>query len=254
VSKNRERLDLLLVERGLVESAARAQALILAGKVVVDQHRRDKPGERVSRDAEIHLKESKTWASRGAHKLLGALEAFPWLADRIAEAHCLDIGASTGGFTDVLLQRGATSVVALDVGYGLLHWKLQSDERVIALDRTNIRHLEPGALEHAPSVVTCDASFISVRRFLDVVYREIAPGGVFVCLVKPQFELEREDVGEGGVVRDPDLRRRALEDVRSAAEELGFLCKGDVDSPIQGPKGNQEMLLVLERPTSLQVG
>ena len=252
MSKDLERLDLLLVERGLVESSARAQALILAGKVVVDQHRRDKPGERVRRDAQIHLKESKTWASRGAHKLLGALEVFPWLSERIAEAHCLDIGASTGGFTDVLLRHGAASVVAVDVGYGLLHWKLQSDERVTALDRTNIRHLEPGALEHAPSVVTCDASFISVTRFLDVVFREITPGGVFVCLVKPQFELPREDVGEGGVVRDPDLRRRALEDVRSAAEVLGFLCKGDVDSPIRGPKGNQEILLVLERPSALQ--
>ena len=246
MSKDLERLDLLLVERGFVESTSRAQALILAGKVVVDQHRRDKPGERVLRDAEIHLKESKAWASRGAHKLLGALEAFPWLRDRIEGARCLDIGASTGGFTDVLLQHGAASVAAVDVGYGLLHWKLQSDERVTVLDRTNIRHLEPGTLEHPPSIVTCDASFISVRRFLHVVYREIAPGGLFVCLVKPQFELDRADVEQGGVVRDPDLRRQALEDVRSAAQALGFLSKGDVESPIQGPKGNQEMLLVLD--------
>lgn len=254
MSQDRERLDLLLVERGLVDSSARAQALILAGKVVVDQQRRDKPGERFRRDAEIHLKGEKTWASRGAHKLLGALEAFPWLGDRIVGAHCLDIGASTGGFTDVLLQRGAVSVVALDVGYGLLHWKLQTDERVTPLDRTNVRHLEPGTLVHAPSFVTCDASFISVRRFLHVVFREIAPGGVFVCLVKPQFELDREDVGEGGVVRDPQLRRRALEEVRRAAQEVGFESKGDVDSPIQGPKGNQEILLVLERGASLQTG
>ncbi|MBD89034.1 MAG: TlyA family rRNA (cytidine-2'-O)-methyltransferase [Deltaproteobacteria bacterium] len=252
MKRDLERLDRLLVERGLVESAGKAQALILAGKVVVDGHRRDKPGDRVARDADIHLKGIKTWASRGAHKLLGALDAMPELAERIRGAHCLDIGASTGGFTDVMLQHGAASVVALDVGYGQLHWKLQSDDRVTVLDRTNIRHLAPGLLPHAPSFATCDASFISVRRFLDVVHRELAPGGVFVCLVKPQFELPREEVGPGGIVRDPELRQRALEDVRSAAEALGFVCRGSLDSPIAGPKGNLELLLVLERPGLLQ--
>jgi 23S rRNA (cytidine1920-2'-O)/16S rRNA (cytidine1409-2'-O)-methyltransferase len=248
LSAKRERLDVLLVERGLAESPSRAQALILAGRVVVDEHRRDKPGERVATDATIVVKEGTRWASRGALKLLGALEAFPWLLDRIAGANCLDIGASTGGFTDVLLHHGAASVTALDVGYGQLHWKLQSDDRVIILDRTNIRHLAPGTLASAPALVTCDASFISVRHFLDVVLREIAPGGVFVCLVKPQFEVRKDEVPKGGVVSDPDLRARALSDVRALAETLGFETLGHVDSPISGPKGNQEILLVLERP------
>jgi 23S rRNA (cytidine1920-2'-O)/16S rRNA (cytidine1409-2'-O)-methyltransferase len=248
VSVKRERLDVLLVERGLAESRSRAQALILAGRVVVDENRRDKPGERVATDAAIHVKAGPQWASRGALKLLGALEAFPWLVERIDRAHCLDIGASTGGFTDVLLHHGAASVTALDVGYGQLHWKLQSDERVRILDRTNIRHLAPGVLATAPDLVTCDTSFISVRLFLDVVFRELAPGGVFVCLVKPQFEVGKGDVPKGGVVRDPDLRARALDNVREEAEALGFVTRGHVDSPISGPKGNQETLLVLERP------
>lgn len=246
MSRDLERLDQLLVDRGLAESVTRAQALIFAGRVVVAGHRREKPGERVSRQADIHLKGHKEWASRGAYKLLGALEALPALAERIRGAHCLDIGASTGGFTDVLLHQGAASVVALDVGYGQLDWRLRSDERVVVLDRTNIRHLAPDRLDPKPSVVTCDASFISVRKFLHVVAREMVEGGVFICLVKPQFELPREAVGEGGVVRDPELRSRALHEVRSAAEDLGFSYLGSFDSPITGPKGNRELLLVLE--------
>lgn len=242
------RLDVLLVERGLAESRTRAQALILAGKVIVGDHRRDKPGEKVPTDAPITVKGDDGWASRGAYKLLGALEAFPWLEERVQGADCLDIGASTGGFTDVLLRHGAARVIALDVGYGQLHWKLQSDARVTVVDRTNIRTLAPGALPFSPTIATCDASFISLRLFLDVVLRELAPGGIFVALVKPQFEVGRDKVGKGGVVRDDALRREALDGVRELALELGFLERGAVDSPIAGPAGNRELLLVLEKP------
>jgi 23S rRNA (cytidine1920-2'-O)/16S rRNA (cytidine1409-2'-O)-methyltransferase len=244
----KERLDVLLVERGLAETRSRARALIMAGKVVVDERRRDKAGDRVPVDATIVIKGDDGWASRGAYKLLGALEAFPWLGERLLGAHCLDIGASTGGFTDVLLRRGAASVVAVDVGYGQLHWRLRTDPRVIVLDRTNVRHLPAGALPRAPTVATCDASFISVRKFLDVVWRELAPGGVFICLVKPQFEVGRDQVGKGGVVRDDALRRAALEDVCAAAQALGFERRGHVASPVAGPDGNREWLLVLGKP------
>ncbi|MGM0574242.1 MAG: TlyA family RNA methyltransferase [Myxococcota bacterium] len=243
----KERLDVLLVERDLAPSRTRAQALILAGKVIVGDHRRDKPGEKVPADAPITVKGDDGWASRAAHKLLGALEAFPWLEERIRGARCLDVGASTGGFTDVLLRHGAAEVIAVDVGYGQLAWRLRSDERVRVMDRTNVRHLKPEDLPWAPDVVTCDASFISVRLFLDVIHRLMAPGGVFVVLVKPQFEVGRERVGKKGVVRDEEARRDALRSVREAAAAAGFAERGAADSPLAGPRGNVEMLLALEK-------
>lgn len=246
----KQRLDLLLVERGLAESRARAQALVLAGRVVVDERRRDKPGEAVAVDAQVKVKGGSDWASRGAGKLLGALEAWPWLGARVRGARCLDIGASTGGFTDVLLRHGAEVVVALDVGYGQLHWRLQSDPRVIIMDRTNIRHVTPEDLPWAPAVATSDASFISVRLFLPAVFTLLAPGGVFVALVKPQFEVGRERVGKGGVVRDETVRQSALDAVREAGLGLGFEVLGAVDSPVAGPKGNREFLLALGKPAS----
>jgi len=244
----KERLDALLVDRGLAATTERAQALILAGKVVVDEHRQDKPGERFAADATIRVATDDGWASRGAHKLLGALEAFPWLVDRVQGANCLDVGASTGGFTDVLLRHGAASVAAVDVGYGQLAWKLQSDPRVRVLDRTNVRHLTADALPWQPTVATCDASFISLRVVVAAVFPILAAGGVFVALVKPQFEVRPEEVGEGGVVRDEALRQRALSEVRAAAEGAGFATDGHVDSPLAGPKGNREILLVLSKP------
>ncbi|MEC9070929.1 MAG: TlyA family RNA methyltransferase [Myxococcota bacterium] len=244
---DKERLDVLLVERGLVESRTRAQALILAGRVVVNEHRRDKPGERIPADATITVKQGDEWASRGAHKLLGALESFPLLKPRIQGARCLDIGASTGGFTDVLLKHGAAEVIALDVGYGQLHWRLQSDPRVTLMDRTNVRHLAPDRLPWAPDVITCDTSFISVRLFVDVMYRELSPGGVAVVLVKPQFEVGRDRVGRGGVVRDEEARRDALDGVRHDAQALGFSVLGAIDSPLPGPQGNRVWLLVMDK-------
>ena len=246
----KERLDVLLVQRGLAESRARAQALILGGRVVVGERRRDKAGERVPVDAEIKVKGDDGWASRGAGKLLGALDAFPWLSDAIDGARCLDVGASTGGFTDVLLRRGAAQVIALDVGYGQLHWRLRSDGRVIVMDRTNVRHLQPGHLPWPPELVTCDASFISVTRFLGVLHREMADGASLIVLVKPQFEVGRERVGKGGVVRDEAVRQSALAAVRAAAAAVGFEDLGAADSPVHGPKGNREFLLALRKEPS----
>lgn len=241
----RPRLDELLVDRGLVESEGHARGLILAGKVFVRGQRVDKAGARFADDVPVEVREEHGWASRGAFKLLGALTAFPWLGERIRGADCLDIGASTGGFTDVLLRQGAARVIALDVGYGLLHWRLRSDPRVVVMDRTNVRTLEPGALPFTPTVATCDASFISVRAFLEVVLRELAPGGVFVVLVKPQFEVARDDVGDGGVVRDEVARVQALRDVAASAVAAGFSVLGEAESPLPGPRGNREWLLAL---------
>jgi len=242
------RLDQALVQRGLAETRARAQALVLAGKVRVGGARVDKAGLAVSDDAEIEVEAGDGWASRGALKLLGALAAFPWLAERIAGADCLDIGASTGGFTDVLLRTGAARVVALDVGYGQLHERLRVDPRVVVMDRTNVRTLASGGLPFAPRVATCDASFISLRLFMDVVFRELAPGGVYVALVKPQFEVGKELVGKGGVVRDEAVRQGARTGVEDAARAVGFEVLGSVDAPIHGPAGNREILLVLGKP------
>ncbi len=244
----RARLDALLVARGLADSPARAQALILANKVRVAGVPVAKAGQAFPDDAAITVETDDGWASRGAHKLLGAIAAFPWLAARIAGADCLDIGASTGGFTDVLLRHGARRVIALDVGWGQLHERLRQDPRVHILDRTNIRLLAPSALPFTPAIVTSDASFISVRAFLPVVFRELAPGGLFIALVKPQFEVARDDVPDGGVVTDENARQRALAAAQEAAIAAGFALRGAVDSPLPGPSGNREFLLVLERP------
>ena len=248
MSRDKIRLDRLLVDRGWVESRHRAQGLILAGRVFVKGQRVDKPGTQLLPDADVVLKEGKEWASRGAGKLLGALEAMPFLKEAIEGADCLDIGASTGGFTDVMLHHGASRVAALDVGYGQLHWRLQKDPRVTILDRTNIRLLEPDQLPFQPTFATCDASFISVTTFVDVVFRELTAGGWFVVLVKPQFEVGRERLPKGGVVRDEKDRMSALDKVRRVALEAGFEEKGAVDSPVHGPKGNREFLLVLRKP------
>jgi 23S rRNA (cytidine1920-2'-O)/16S rRNA (cytidine1409-2'-O)-methyltransferase len=244
----RARLDAQLVASGAAESRARAQALILAGKVTVNGARATRAGQLVTPEDVLGVADVDGFASRGAFKLLHAVEAFPVLREAIAGAGCLDIGASTGGFTDVLLRHGAAQVVALDVGYGQLHERLRTDPRVIVRDRTNIRHLGPGELPFAPAVATCDASFISVTLFLDVVLRELAHGGLFAVLVKPQFEVGRELVGKGGVVRDEATRQSAAAKVREAAVALGFEVVGQSDSPLAGPSGNREILLVLRKP------
>jgi 23S rRNA (cytidine1920-2'-O)/16S rRNA (cytidine1409-2'-O)-methyltransferase len=232
----KKRLDVLLVERGLAESRAQAQALVLAGRVTGY----GKPGTSVEESAELTVERPAPYVSRGGEKLARALDVFgvdPTGRD------CLDIGASTGGFTDVLLQGGARAVIALDVGYGQLHPRLREDPRVTVLERTNMR--EVTQLPFAPALVVCDVSFISLRKALPPALRLAAPGWEAVVLVKPQFEAGRREVGRGGVVRDPDLHRRVLREVAEAAPAWGAEIAGVTDSGLPGPKGNREFFLHL---------
>jgi 23S rRNA (cytidine1920-2'-O)/16S rRNA (cytidine1409-2'-O)-methyltransferase len=231
----KKRLDILLVERGLAESRAQAQALVMAGRV----RGYDKAGQQVAEDAELELVAPPPYVSRGGGKLARGLDAF---GVDPAGRDCLDLGASTGGFTDVLLQRGAARVVAVDVGYGQLHPKLRDDPRVTVLERTNARALT--ALPFAPSLVVCDVSFISVRLVLPPAFALAAPGWEAVVLVKPQFEAGRAEAGRG-VVRDPAVRARTVREVAEAALAWGARPAGVVDSGLPGPKGNREFLLHL---------
>jgi len=241
----RQRIDLLLVERGLAESRAKAQALVMAGAVVVGETRVDKAGQLVDPALPIRLKEGaapQRWVSRGALKLVGALEAFPISP---AGLTCADLGASTGGFTDVLLQHGAARVHAVDVGYGQLHDRIRHDPRVVVHERVNARALTAEALGGPVELVTGDLSFISLRLVLPAVRAILAPGGHAILLVKPQFEVGKGEVGKGGVVRDDAKRLEALRAVEGAARELGFEPLGHAESPIEGPAGNREWLLAL---------
>ncbi len=232
----KKRLDVLLVERGLAESRAQAQALVLAGLVPGY----DKPGHQVADDAELSVKERARFVSRGGEKLAHALAA---LAVEPAGRDCIDLGASTGGFTDVLLQNGAARVLAVDVGYGQLHPKLRNDPRVVVLERTNARELRD--LPFAPDLLVCDVSFISVRLVLAPVLPLLAERWEALVLVKPQFEAGREDVGRGGVVRDREVHRRVLREVVDAAAAWGARAVGVVDSGLPGPKGNREFFVQL---------
>jgi 23S rRNA (cytidine1920-2'-O)/16S rRNA (cytidine1409-2'-O)-methyltransferase len=237
------RLDRLLVDRGLAPSRERAQRLILAGDVLVGDRRATKPGAVVAEDAALRLRApASAYVSRGGEKLAGALEAFG-----VAVAGCvaLDVGASTGGFTDCLLRRGARRVIAVDVGYGQLAWRLRQDPRVVVLERTNARHLDPGVLPEAVDVATIDVSFISLTLVLPAVGRVLRPGGSIIALVKPQFEAGRGQVGKGGVVRDPAVRAAAVARVRQAAAALALEVHGEADSVLPGPKGNREVFLWL---------
>jgi 23S rRNA (cytidine1920-2'-O)/16S rRNA (cytidine1409-2'-O)-methyltransferase len=248
VRPRRKRLDLVLVERGLAESRTRAQALVMAGAVVVGEARVDKPGTPVDPESPIRIKEDaapRRWASRGALKLLRALEVFP--IDPRGKT-CADLGASTGGFTDVLLQGGAARVYAVDVGYGQLHPRLRADPRVVVRERENARRLTAAALGEQVDLVVGDLSFISLRLVLPAVKDLLRPGGLAALLVKPQFEVGKGEVGKGGVVRDEALRRAALEGVAEAARGLGFEVLGHAESPVEGPAGNREWLLGLRKP------
>jgi 23S rRNA (cytidine1920-2'-O)/16S rRNA (cytidine1409-2'-O)-methyltransferase len=239
----RSRLDLLLVARGLAPSRERARALILAGQVRVGGQPATKAGVAVADDAEIALAvPDHPYVSRGGLKLAHALDTF---AIDVAGADALDIGASTGGFTDVLLQRGASRVVALDVGHGQLDWRLRTDPRVVVVEHVNARHL---AADQAPgpfAVITIDVSFISLRQILPVVPARLAAGGAVIALVKPQFEAGRGDVERGGLVTDPAVHARVIEQVRDAARAVGLTPMADTPSPITGATGNQEFLLHL---------
>jgi 23S rRNA (cytidine1920-2'-O)/16S rRNA (cytidine1409-2'-O)-methyltransferase len=236
----KKRVDVVLVERGLVESRAKAQALVLAG--LVPGH--SKPGDLVDEAAELTVERPPPYVSRGGEKLANALDA---LGVDPAALDCLDIGASTGGFTDVLLQRGARRVAAVDVGYGQLHPRIRSDPRVTVLERTNARALEQ--LPFPPQLVVCDVSFISVRTALPPVLRLAAPGWQALVLVKPQFEAGRDEVGRGGVVRSRETHARVVREIAEAALVWGAVPVGAVDSRLPGPKGNREFFLhLVHRP------
>lgn len=236
----KKRLDVLLVERGLVESRQKAQAVILAGEVRANGQRADKPGATVSVDARIELAARGTrYASRAGEKLEGALEDFGVSpANRI----CLDAGSSTGGFTDCLLQHGAAKVYAVDVTIDQLAWKLQRDARVKPLEM-NVRYIKPENLAERPSLVTADLSFISLSKVLPALIAVAQARAEFLLLIKPQFELERGEVGKGGIVRDPKLRERAIERVQKAAESCGLRVVGVKPSRLLGAEGNQEFFL-----------
>jgi 23S rRNA (cytidine1920-2'-O)/16S rRNA (cytidine1409-2'-O)-methyltransferase len=245
MSKDKERIDKILVERGLAQSRERARALIMAGLVVVNDHAVDKAGQLVPLAAEIRLKgEDIPFVSRGGLKLAKALDEFNL---DVSGLNALDVGASTGGFTDCLLQRGAKMVVAVDVGYGQLAWKLRQDERVVNLEKTNIRYLEPDRLPVVPDLAVIDASFISLDKILPTTIRLIRGGGRVIALIKPQFEVGRGSVGKGGVVRDEQKHREVIAAVQKLAESLHLEVKGVTESPILGPKGNREFLIYLEK-------
>jgi 23S rRNA (cytidine1920-2'-O)/16S rRNA (cytidine1409-2'-O)-methyltransferase len=246
----RERLDERLVREGLAPTRSRAAALIRTGEVLVDDAPVDKPGTGVAPDASIRVRAGRRYVSRGGEKLAGALDD---LGIDPAGLACLDVGASTGGFTDCLLARGAERVTAVDVGYGQLDLRLREDPRVEVRERTNARHLTRDDVPAGIGLVTVDVSFISSRLILPVLAR-VAPGADWLVMVKPQFEVGRERVGKGGVVRDDALRREAADGVQEVARELGWEERGRADSRVPGPKGNREIFVWLRRQGAEEPG
>lgn len=249
---SRERLDKILVDRGLAPSRERARALILAGKVAVNGRVADKAGLKVAPDAQVELREEDhPYVSRGALKLVKALDT--WGIDPSGRV-CMDVGASTGGFTDVLLRRGARRVFAIDVGYGQLAWPIRKDSRVTVLERENIRYLDPAKIDEPVDLATVDVSFISLTLVLPRVAELMGPppGKPIIALVKPQFEAGKTDVGKGGVVRDPEKRRAAVAKVAEFARTAGFVVEDTIESPILGPAGNVEYLMLLRTPDRIR--
>ena len=233
------RVDLLLVERGLVETRTRAQALILSGRVYSGESRVEKAGTRLALEAPLSIRETLPYVSRGGVKLHAALEHF---GIDPGGARCLDVGASTGGFTDCLLQSGAAEVFAVDVGYGQLDWNLRNDDRVTVLERTNFRIIDDDALPHDLSLAVVDVSFISLSLILPRLGTFLKIGSPIVVLIKPQFEAGREKVGKGGVIRDPAVREEVVHNILEAAYREGFSSRGIMESPIKGASGNVEFL------------
>ncbi len=242
----KERLDIMMQERGLVESRSLAQKLIMAGEVRVNGNMVIKPSQQFTDDVEITVEKGPQFVSRGGEKLMGAIEAFGM--NELNGIVCADVGASTGGFTDCLLQHGASKVYAIDVGYGQLDWKLRGDPRVINMEKTNARDIK--ALPERVDLVVCDASFISLKILLPVIHGWfLGEPGRFVTLIKPQFEAGREEAAKGhGVIRDPNVHRSVLQTVLACAKENGYGCEGLVRSPLLGPKGNTEFLADLRYP------
>jgi 23S rRNA (cytidine1920-2'-O)/16S rRNA (cytidine1409-2'-O)-methyltransferase len=239
----RQRLDLLLVERQLVASREEGRRRILAGEVLVNQQPVTKAGNLIDGAAAISVKAAPPYVSRGGIKLEKALREF---AVEVAGKNAIDIGASTGGFTDCLLAHGAAKVIAVDVGYGQLDWKLRNDPRVLVLEKTNIRYLEPTRLPFVPGLATIDASFISLKLILPKVRSLIAADGTVIALIKPQFEVGKGKVGKGGVVRSAEEHQRVIDEVSLAAVDCGYRVVAVTESPLLGPKGNKEFLLHLK--------
>ena len=241
----KQRADQMLVDRGLVESRAKAQALILAGLIFSGERKIDKAGQALADDAPLEVRgKEHPWVSRGGIKLAHALYHFGW---DVAGAVALDVGSSTGGFTDVLLQRGAAKVFAIDVGTNQLAWRLRQDPRVVVHEQTNARYLTPEVVTEAVDIIVCDASFISLAKVLDAALGFARPGGRLVALVKPQFEAERGEIGKGGVVRDAGVHERVCAAAAEWVRSRGWEVVGVTQSPITGPEGNVEFLLAARR-------
>lgn len=242
----KERLDVLLVKRGLSESREKAKALIMEGSVFVKGQREDKPGAVFDESSVIEIKgKTLRYVSRGGLKLEKAMQVFPVsLTGKV----CMDIGASTGGFTDCMLQNGASRVYSIDVGYGQLSWKLRQDARVVCMEKTNFRYVTREQVPEEIDFASVDVSFISLTKILSPAYELLKQGGEMVCLIKPQFEAGREKVGKKGVVRDAKVHEEVIEKVITYAESIGFSVQGLDFSPVRGPEGNIEYLLFIRRP------
>ncbi len=243
--QKKERIDKLLMERGIIESRERARALIIAGKIVVDGKTVDKPGMKVRVEAPIRLQGGdQPYVSRGGIKLEGALHAFEMdPRDKVV----MDVGASTGGFTDCVLQKGAKRVYAVDVGYGQLAWKLQKDARVINLERRNIRYLKKEDVPEEMDLILIDTSFISIEKFLPQLLRFLNNAGSLISLIKPQFEVGKGEVGKGGVVKDATLHQKVINRISQFSQTLGLNILGVIESPLLGPKGNKEFFIHLRK-------
>ena len=239
----KKRLDVLVFERGFCESRERARALIMSGAVYVDSKRADKPGLNVSEDAGIEVRGGDLkYVSRGGLKLERAIEYFKIDLTNLV---CMDVGASTGGFTDVMLQNGAQKIYCVDVGYGQLAWKLRTDERCVVMEKTNIRNVRREDIGELPDFVSIDVSFISLRLVLPVIYGLLKEKGTAVALIKPQFEAGKEEVGKRGVVKEKAIHKKVIENVASLSQQAGFSVLGLTFSPIKGPEGNIEFLIYL---------
>lgn len=248
--KMKKRLDILITERGLAPSREKARAAIMAGTVYVDGEKEDKPGSMFHEEASVEVRgKALPFVSRGGLKLDKAMKTFGLTLDGCV---CMDIGASTGGFTDCMLQNGAAKVYAVDVGYGQLAWELRSDDRVVCMERTNIRYVKPEDIGEALDFASVDVSFISLTKVLPAAYPLLKDGAEMVCLIKPQFEAGREKVGKKGVVRSPEVHREVIEKTTLFASGNGFEVLGLTYSPVKGPEGNIEYLVHLKRSTGDQ--
>lgn len=246
---NKKRIDNLLVEKNLCHSRQRAKALIMAGRVLVNQNRCDKPGAQFPEEVDISIKgDDIPYVSRGGLKLEAALKENHIDCTNMI---CMDVGASTGGFTDCLLRHGAARVFAVDVGYGQLAWSLRQDKRVVVIERTNIRKIDPALIPCPVDLITIDTSFISLKLVVPAVLPFLANDGFILALIKPQFEAGKGRVGKGGVVKDPSLHEKIIEDLHRFFSTISLVCGPVVPSPILGPKGNQEFIILLQPPSRL---